>query len=109
MARTSLAVQDATDAGLAATYSAFTTGANNGFMVNPASLLHIKNATGGTATFTVVTPGAPAGLAIPDKTFTVATATDRFYTFTNPVFIESDNTVYIDCDVAATIASLNAA
>jgi hypothetical protein len=108
MARVDLAVQDATDAGLAATYSAFATGANNGFQTNPNSLLHIKNATGGTATFTVITPGAPGGNAIADKTFTIATANDRFYTFTNPVYTESDNKVYIDCDVAATIASLNA-
>jgi hypothetical protein len=107
MARVDLAVQEPTQAGLTATYTAFTTGTNNGFKVNPASVLHIKNATGGTATFTVVTPGAPAGIAIPELTFTQATATDKFYTFTNAVFVESDGTVYIDCDVAATAASLN--
>jgi hypothetical protein len=107
MARTDLAVQEPSDSGLNATYSAFTTGANNGFKVNPNSVLHIKNATGGVATFTVITPGAPGGNPIADKTFTIATANDRFYTFTNQVYLESDNKVYIDCDVAATVASLN--
>lgn len=107
MARTDLAVQQPTDSGLAASYTAFATGTNNGFKLNPRAALHIKNATGGTATFTVVTPGTPGGLAIADKTFTVATATDRFYAFTNEVFLESDGKVYIDCDVAATAAALH--
>ena len=107
MARVDLAVQEPTQAGLTATYTAFPTGAGNGFQINPAATLHIKNATGGTATFTVITPGAPGGLAIADLTFTQATGTDKFYIFSNPVFAEADGKVYIDCDVAATAASLN--
>lgn len=107
MARVDLAVQEPTQAGLNATYTAFATGTNNGFKVNPAVALHIKNATGGLATFTVLTPGAPGGLAIADLTFTLATANDRFYDLSNSVFAESDGKVYIDCDVAATAASIN--
>lgn len=107
MARTELAVQEPSDAGLTATYSAFATGTTNGFKVAPNSTLHIKNATGGTATFTVVTPGQPGGLNIAEKTITQATAIDKFYIFSHPVFLNSDGFVYIDCDVAATAASLN--
>lgn len=107
MARTALAVQEPTEAGLNATYSAFATGTNNGFQINPGAALHIKNATGGTATFTVITPGAPAGNVIADKTFTLATANDRFYVFNDAVYENTDGLVYIDCDVAATAASLH--
>lgn len=106
MARTDLAVQKATVAGLNATYTAFATGANNGKQVNPSSLLHVKNGTAGPATLTVVTPGAPGGNPIADKTVTVPATSDRFLDLSEDVYRQSDGKVYVDSDVAVTAASL---
>lgn len=107
MARTDLAVQNPDVSGLNATYSAFATGANNGRQVNPKALLHVKNGTAGPATLTVVTPGAPGGNPIADKTVTVPATSDRFIDVSEDVYRQADGKVYIDSDVAVTAASLS--
>lgn len=109
MARTDLAVQEPTVAGLNATYTAFATGAGNGKKVNPAAVLHVKNNTGGAATLTIDTPGQPGGLDIAQGSVTVPDASDRFFDLSNDVYRQADGKVYVDCDVAITAASLGSA
>ncbi len=68
--------------GLQPTYTAAPgTGAGNGFtVVNDGSMvLHIKNvAAGGNCIVTVVTPGTVDGLAITDRTVTIADGEEHF-------------------------------
>lgn len=109
MARTDLAVQEPTVAGLNPTYSAFATGTNNGRKVNPAAILHVKNGTAGVATLTVDTPGAPGGLAIAQGSATVPATSERFFDVSDDVYRQADGKVYVDCDVAVTAASLGSA
>lgn len=66
--------QQTSDTLLAPTYNA----AAAGDKVHPGVLLHIKNASGGSVTMTMVTPGTAFGQAIGDKVNTVGAGTDGF-------------------------------
>ncbi|MCL4295670.1 MAG: hypothetical protein KJ077_08080 [Anaerolineae bacterium] len=114
MARSNISAQAVGDAGLNITDMTMTTmsaGANNGVMVpySPANKLLLRNGTGGDAVYTikVPTPGAYSGkgVTIPDVTVTLATGKDMIYKL-SPLFKQSDDKVYVDCDVAAKIAAI---
>ena len=81
--------------------------------VNPSSVLHVKNATGGSsATITFVTPGAPGGLgASPTRLgdHPSRTPATEFFDVSDSVFRQADGKVYVDCDVAVTAAALGSA
>jgi hypothetical protein len=60
-----VATQQVTRAGLAPAYAAASAGGDS-FRPGPTTFLHVKNASAGAVTATVVTPGKTAGLDIAD-------------------------------------------
>jgi hypothetical protein len=107
MARVQVAVQSANDnaSPLTGAYTTLATGANNGAKISPHALVHVKNGTGGTATLTVITPAAPGGNAIADKTIAIPATSDRFLNLSDPVYKNGDGLVYVDSDVAVSIGT----
>lgn len=115
MARTNITAQVLGDSGLNitdATYSTLGAGANNGvtFDYDPSALVVLKNGTGGSAvyTFKVPTPSAYAAksLTVPDVTVTLATGKSLIYPL-SAIFKQSDEKVYVDCDVAGQLLVLD--
>jgi hypothetical protein len=115
MARTNITAQVLGNNGLNltdATYSTLETGAGNGvtFDYDASALVVLKNATGGAAvyTFKVPTPAAFAAksLTVPDVTVTLATGKTQVYPL-SAIFKQSDEKVYVDCDVAGQLLVLD--
>lgn len=112
MARVAITTVAISDNGYNLTDSAgFTTmgtGAGNGvsFAYSQRDFIVLKNATGGSAIYTIKVPTpapfAERGLTVPDETVTVATAKTWLYPLSS-IFKQSDQAVYVDCDVAASI------
>lgn len=111
MARTNITAQALANSGLNltdATYSTLGTGANNGvtFDYDASEVVVLKNPTGGAAVFTFKVP-TPAnysakGITVPDVTVTVAASKTWVYPL-SPIFKQSDDKVYLDCDVAGQV------
>lgn len=91
-----------------ASFATLGTGAGNGvsFEYSQRDLLVLKNGTGGSAVYTIKVPTPTAfserGLTVPDETVTVATGKTWLYPM-SAIFKQSDDAVYVDCDVAASI------
>ncbi|MEK7765269.1 MAG: hypothetical protein AAB368_03430 [bacterium] len=101
MAYTAKTVEDIVRTGLAATYTAAPgTGAGNGFSIqnDGRTILHVKNvAAGGDCVVTIVTPNTVDGLALADRTVTVADGAERFIgPFPPSIYNESDGTIRVD-------------
>lgn len=84
------------------------TGTGNGvsFAYSQRDFLVLKNGTAGAAVYTIKVP-TPAefsakGLTVPNETVTVAAAKTWLYPM-SAIFKQSDDNVYVDCDVAASI------
>jgi hypothetical protein len=114
MARVDIAAQAVTDAGLNITDMTVTTmatGATNGVMVpyTPGTKLLLRNQTAGAAVYTIKVPTPTVfsahSITVPDKTVTVAAGKDVIHKL-EAVFRQSDDKVYVDCDVAARIAAI---
>ena len=83
-----LSVQAMASAGLQATYGAVSA-SDTADVSNGHTFLHVKNGGASSDTVTVVTPGTVDGLAITDRTVTVANGTEKFIplnpaTYTDP-------------------------
>lgn len=72
------ATQTIDNDGLVATYHAATTGAGDQITPGPGVAIHVKNAHSAETIVTIVTPGTVDGLAVSDRTVTVAQATEQF-------------------------------
>lgn len=72
-----VATQQISLAGLAATYSAASAGGDE-FTPGDGVFLHVKNGSGGAVTVTVVTPGTVVGQAIADVANSVAAGGEEF-------------------------------
>lgn len=87
------------------------TGAGNGvsFAYDAHDVVVLKNDSGGAAVYTIKVPTPEAfsakGLTIPDETVTVATGKTWLYPLSS-IFKQSDDNVYIDCDVAGKVLVL---
>lgn len=75
MARTRLAGQPVTPAGLAANYTAANV---DGHSVATSDIVHVRNAAASAITVTIQTPATVAGLAVADQTVSVPAGGDRF-------------------------------
>lgn len=73
-----LAVQNITTTGLAATYATATATTGDQFLAASGTFLHVKNANAGSVTCTLTTPTTVDGLALADRDIVIPTATDRF-------------------------------
>jgi hypothetical protein len=106
MARTALAVQAITRAGLTPAYTA--ANADGHAIANDGStMLHVK--TVGTAcTVTVVTPGTVDGQAIADRTIALGTNTERMIGPFPPRTYNQDGAVHVDFSAvtAVTVAAV---
>lgn len=87
------------------------TGAGNGvaFTYAAKDVVVLKNDTGGTAVFTLKVPSPAAytlkGLTVPDESVSVANGKTYLYPLSS-IFKQSDDSVYIDCDVAGKVLVL---
>lgn len=111
MARTNIMAQAIPNTGLNltdATYATLGVGANNGvaFDYDAGDSAVLKNATGGSVTYTfkVPTPAAYAAqsLTVPDVTVAVATGKTVLYPLA-AIFRQDDGKVYVDCSAAANL------
>lgn len=111
MAQTTLVAQPVTDAGLQATYVAADNVNGMTYRLVPHRLLHVKNGSGSSLTVTAVTPGTVNGLAIADRTITVAAGTEQFISLgTDQPYAQADGTCSISFSSATsvTVAVLDA-
>lgn len=101
MADVTLTVYDAARAGLDLTGNKTTIVTDNDYYFhnNGKTLLHVANATGSTVTVTIVTPNTVDGLAITDRTATLATAKQGvFGPFPPGIYNDSDALVHVTFD-----------
>lgn len=111
MATVTLAVQDIIPGGLVATYSSVLTTNTYEVRNDGKTLLHVKN--GGTVAtiVTLVSPGTVGGLAIADKTVSVAAGVDTFIGKLPPGIYNdtgSNVSVSFSIDTLVTAAALRA-
>lgn len=104
-----LATQDITTAGLAATYAAATAPATGDrFLPGERTFLHVKNANAGTVVVVLATPGTlDSTLLIDDRTISMATATDRFIAVPDSLYRDpTDGLAKVTCtpNTSVTIA-----
>ena len=107
MTRVNVAAQDVTNAGVTPSTTTMATGGGNGVQVPSRSIVRVTNGSGGAATLTVITPGAPGGNAIADKSLSVGAGVTKYFDLSEAVYKNTDGKVYIDSDVACTVAALN--
>lgn len=103
MARTLITPQSVGSAGLAATYEP-ANAAGNSYRLASGTVAHIKNAGASDCTVTVETPMTVDGLAVADRSITVAAGTDRFIGLgTTAAYRQSGGTVFIDYDQVTSV------
>lgn len=110
MARTVLAVQSVTRSGLNATYTAATVDGHAFDNTTEKVFLHVKNQNAGTIVVTIQTPITVDGLAVPDRTVSIPTASERFigifpkeFYSQNDVALSLPQAVYVNTDVQASV------
>jgi hypothetical protein len=92
-------------------FAVMSTGAGNGkeIVYDPATLVILKNTTGGAAVYTVKIPAPAAytnvGSTVSDTTITVAT-NKTWLLAMKAVYRQADGDIYIDCDVAGSILAV---
>lgn len=103
MPRTAITPQRATSAGLAPAYEA-ANGLGNSFPLVAGRALHVKNASAAAVTVTVPTPGTVDGLAIADRTISVAAGGDQLIGLgTNAAYRQPDGTALVDYSAVASV------
>ncbi len=104
MARAAKTVETTSRSGLTATYTAADATDGHYFAnTNQNAIVHVKNASGGNVVVTIVTSQTIDGLAVTDRTVTVATSAEAFIgPFSNTAYGNTEG-VYIDFDVATSI------
>lgn len=103
MARTELTAQRIQRTGVSAAYTA-AIGDGHKFLFDKQAFVHIKNTNGSSRTLTIQTPGTVDGLAIADRTVTVAATTgDEMVGPFSTKYLQSDDMVYIDYSETADV------
>ena len=110
MPRTAITVQSIVRTGLEATYESFDQANGMSFSnAGATAFVHIKNGDASGKTLTIVTSYTGDGLALADRTVSLAATSDYFIgPFPNGFYGNSTNTVYLDIDsgTSVTIAVL---
>jgi hypothetical protein len=84
MPRTILALQYPTSSGITPAYSTPDTVNGNMFSNDGQTILHVKNASGGSINVTLTTPNAPDGNAVADKIVAVPAGAERMISNLSP-------------------------
>lgn len=111
MARTVLVAQPATDAGLTPVYTAADAANGMTYRLVPHRVLHVKNGGGSSLTVTITTPLTVNGLAVADRTVTVAAGAETVISLgVDNAYAQADGTAYVDFSTATsvTVAVLDA-
>lgn len=104
MARTLLTSQAAVETGLAATYTAADGTNGNTYVLVPHRLLHVKNGSASAITVTITTPLTVNGLAVADRTISIAAGADQFISLnTSSAYMQPDGTAWVDYSAAASV------
>jgi hypothetical protein len=103
MARTALSVQQVVRTGLTPSYGAANGSGGHSLPNSGVEMVHVK--TGGTGcVVTIQTPGTVDGLAVPDRTITIGTNSERMIgPFPPGVYNQADGSIYIDFDSVTTV------
>ena len=107
MARTTITSQRPTSAGLAPAYEPANVDGNQ-YRLTPGRVLHVKNGSGADLTVTVPTPASADrlvdGLAVPDRTYTIATAAERLIALgTSPAYRQAGGVAHINYSAATSV------
>ena len=109
MAYTSLTIQTIIKDGLEPTYAAATLTDGDRFRNSGKEFIHVVNGGGSPCIVTVLTPATISGLAIEDKTVTVAAGTDEMIgtfepgLYNNPAGGTDPGETYVEYDQVATV------
>lgn len=104
MARTILVAQPATDAGLTPAYTAADAANGMTYRLVPHRALHVKNGGGSSITVTIITPLTVNGLAVADRTVTVAAGGETVISLgVDNAYQQADGTAYVDFSSATSV------
>jgi len=101
MARTALAPQIVSLAGIGPTYAAANVDGHS-VDVLPNRVVHVKNASAGSITVTLPTPGTVDGLTIDDRVVTIAAAAERMFSLSK-VLRQEDGTALLNFSAVTTV------
>lgn len=106
MPRTAITPQAATSAGVPVTFEAANVDGNS-FVPRRGRALHVRNNSAGAITVTVPTPGTADGLAIGDRTITVAAGAHATFgpgsAAVAGLYAQADGTVHVDYSAVTTV------
>jgi hypothetical protein len=104
MARTVLVAQPATDSGLTATYTAADAANGMSYRLVPHRLVHVINGGGSALTVTINTPLTVNGLAVADRTITVAAGASVFISLgVDNAYQQSDGSGWLDFSTGTSV------
>lgn len=106
MARTAITPQAATAAGPTVTFEAANVDGNS-FTPARGRALHVRNGSGSSITVTVPTPATSDGLAVADRTFTVAAGAVAVFgsgsAAVSGIYAQTDGSINIDYSAVTTV------
>jgi hypothetical protein len=103
MARTPITAQAVTSAGRAPAYEPANVDGNS-FRLLPGRALHVKNGSASAVTVTAPTPQLVDGLAVADRTITVAAGGEQLIAFgTTAAYKQAGGVVHIDYSTVTTV------
>jgi hypothetical protein len=104
MPRSKITPQRPTFSGIAPTYEPANVD-GNAVDLGGGRVVHVKNASAGSITVTLPTPGTVAGLAISDQTITVAAGGEQMFTVgdSRSPFKQPDLTAHIDYSAVTSV------
>lgn len=111
MPRTAITPQRITAAGLAPAYEPANV-AGNSYKLQASRVLHVKNGSGGSVTVTIPSTATVDGLAVPNRTVTVAAGADRLVALgAGAAHKQTGGVTYVDYSAvtSVTVAVLDAA
>ena len=102
MARSTLAAQDCSTAGLAPTYAA-ADAAGSAFKNTGRNVLHVKNGSASSINVTIPIPGTVDGMPAPSRVVAVPNGGERFIGPFPPVYTQADGTALVDFSAVLTV------
>lgn len=106
MARTAITPQKVSSTGATVTFEPANVDGNS-FAPSRGRALHVRNGSGASITVTVPTPGTVEGLAITDRTFTIAAGAHAAFgsgaAAVSGLYAQTDGTVHIDYSAVTTV------
>lgn len=103
MARVALAVQTISRDGIVPAYTAGDATNHHEFVNDGKTYIHVKNGGGGSITVTIDTPGSVDGLAIADRTVTVANGSEKKIGPFPSSYNQSGGLVYVNLSGATSV------